>query len=455
MSSPAPEEPRSLLSQDTRAGKAAREAAAARSRRVRRLGAGAAVGAVVAGLAFGGYALANRDSTLPPPVDGKPVPEAPVITPDAQGRAPEQAELTVLMDGWSLRTLQGRNLGYRTPDGRTGRLSFAPVSTEGVKTLAKSTPEVVTTAMARVVTDDPTLTCDEDGCSGDKVGPVAFSTLTQPSAVPHLGPSYQGWQVQAGLYAATVKATAGEIILTADGYDELSLQAIPAGKNEVTGEDLAPSVDNGYLRGRYLVAAGLGRFFLPQPAWLGTAEDPVRFHVSDALDAADGAVDTVAEAGLVLAGARGLGAPLEVAAQWSPSLLTYATSPTTGCGPLALCAPDELNVKVSPALVKVANACPVEGEGKAVAALQQVHLKVDLPAPVNQFGLNGDGRWGEPVNLVEGEQELTFTVAALFDGPQAQLRSAGGRIDPGKAGEVSLQDALAALRFGGEYWKTC
>lgn len=350
--------------------------------------------------------------------------------------------LEVLIDAWSLATLGERDL-VAVQDGRSLRVDLRPVTAGEVGDLLGTTPQVVRAAAARVVTGATDLDCDEDGCTAGGVT-VDLGALWGAG-----GPGWDllaGHGVDAGLYRAVVgvDADGGPVTFRAGDWDGPTVP--PAGQvvaGDDPGADPAPAdLGNGMQQGRWLLAAGLGRVFVPDPAWLGAPEDRgVHWPQPAGVAPVDAAAVLTARAEETTAWS-GLGVALPVAQRWSASQLTLATSPTKGCAAGVLCYPGVARAQVSALGRQVAPVAGADGS-TGVVVLDDVMVRVDLPAPVRQAGVDG---------LLQGRVELRGVTASLFAGQDLVPVDWAGLVEPGDRAEYSLADVLGNVRLAGQSW---
>jgi len=405
--------------------------------------------AVVAVVAAGGTALWK--GTHPTPL------AAPPASAGVVGASP--ADVTVIMDGWSVQNLNG-GLSYTADDGVLTPVSLVPATLSDVAGLARTTPKILTQVAARTITDDVTLSCSAAGCK-TATTTYPLTAFTTPASTP-LGKSYAGYAIPSLLYVARLSVAKGNtsVTLTTSGGATLPLDLVSTdGPNS-----------SGYGAGRHLVAAGLGQLFPPLARWVGSpAADPARFNAAEPSDqpinqpagqsadeaaaaAAAAAVATLIAPAQPMLSFAGLAVPLQSAHAWTPDRLTYATSPTTGCGPAALCVPGKVNTFVVSSVFDSVAVC--SGATHAVARLQDTVVSATLPAPTSQF-VSDTTSWGAPPTLLAGKQTLRFSVLSLIDGQSGDSVSAGGRVLRGDGSPATIADALANVSFSGAFYKGC
>lgn len=85
----------------------------------------------------------------------------------------------VVVDGWSWAMLGNRALEVRVDDDPVD-VTFRPVDRGDLEQMLQKSPDAVAQLVARVVTADPSLSCDSKGCSTTS-GPVDLDEIVTPS----------------------------------------------------------------------------------------------------------------------------------------------------------------------------------------------------------------------------------------------------------------------------------
>lgn len=442
---------------------------------------------VVLALVGGGLWLRGRDSGVDPALfeDEKTTPTSRPHTtevPKPDGNAIDgptgagSRRVTLLMDGWSVRTLEGTKATYQasadTYRSKVAQLplSFTPVSEADLGELAATTPDLLTRVMARLVTVDADLSCSAAGCTS-AAGPVPVTWLVDPSSIPGYGPSYTGFKLGAGLFQATMVVPEDTAVVTvqAPGWSpralHLATKEAPTEGPEAA-EVAPPGPDNGYGRDRYLLGAALGQFFPLEPSWLLASDAPAGTKATDSVHR--GLANKVGKVELAEWQAAppfigGLSVPVPAAGGLNPSQLTWMSSPSTGCGPGVACVPEKSQSSVSDLKTSLVKACNAKGAQVAVVVLQDAKWILRLPVPVHQTGAwngqqptqfagagKGRGLWSGTPPLVGASQRLRVSSAFVLDGDPASLMAVSGRVAQyGFDSEESLNkdwDASAVAR---------
>jgi hypothetical protein len=252
----------------------------------------------------------------------------------------------IYLDAWSKATLGGRPV---TIDGV--EITWVPVEHAHLTQLLGDAPDLVGRTIARLVTADVDLFCAVDGCQVREI-PVGIDQLADLGHVEVFGAMYRQLGLTHGLWYAEVPVTRTSasglvdgafVVVAADGFSELVLVHQPFADPEVD-DDLEASDDrtprepaNGFGKGLFLVAAGAGQLFTPEPQWVGgdgTGFDRLNLLPVDAPSAPTGEPvfgPSVTDQGVL---------------RLTNGLLTYATSPTTGCGGLMVCTVGAVTARV-------------------------------------------------------------------------------------------------------------
>lgn len=300
--------------------------------------------------------------------------------------------MVIVVDGWSEASLTRGALRFgEMGAARTDWLTLTPADVNAVAALAARDPAAVRSLFARLVTPDPTLRCDPDGCSSEQ-GSFTWNDLADPSTGPQYGRQFAGWGITDGVFVATID------------LDDAVLQH---GSSSVRIQRL--SDDTGVRALGY----GLGQLFVMEPLWM---EGEIRYKANDPTG------NRESKGINPLSLFRGLGAEVAEAEGLSASLLTWRTSPTIGCGAGALCVPGQVDAAVTDVSEQRHLVC--NGSRKAAVDLVSVNVDYTYPAPTHQFGLwpswgnaavgGRDILWVFDVPFVEGAQSQRHSLALLY-----------------------------------------
>jgi hypothetical protein len=366
-------------------------------------------------------------------------------------------EHSVYLDGWTMRTLKGKNLRYQS--GVVGSesfkeplpLTFQPLDADDLEELVSTDPEIVEDVLARLVNGDQELRCTTEGCR-DSAGDLPVAQLADVSAVTGLGSVYRAWNISAGLYRATFQAPEGApIVLSVQDAGALTLFPTQEGR-KVVGEDgteitlpVRLDAENGWGRNSWYVAYAWGSVFVPETLWNDDVpvindRGPGDLTPSEQVNPAPVDPSLLARGLADLAG--------QSLAALSRSQLTYFSSPVTGCGVAALCVPDSVTVKVTESGRQTQSVCSSTG-GHGTAVAVTTDWQVTLVGQTHAFGAwngkdpqNFPGAGGTTVlgyrgapELVGGQLDLRVNLWMLVNGNGEVFALAGSR------GQIGVDDA--------------
>lgn len=384
-----------------------------------------------------------------------------------------RSRVDVLIDGWSYRTLENKSINWVGSDTVKGTLVWEKVNADDLAEILRTTPDLLEKLLARTMTLDSRVSCDENGCSvGDRK--LDLDGILDPSSVEGFGGSYADWGIESLLYKATIDVSGDVKSVTleaGEGYNTISFDTLPTGF-----ENEKPNAANGYFRNRYLMSAGLGNMFITDPAWVTGEEKPVATQPGEIGAVDDDFVEQLKKAQPNVAAVEGLGTSIAGSVEnavLTSSVLTYMTSPTTGCGVGILCVPSRVPVSIESRVKEVAAVCPQDTENaRNGAVLDDVTISVVLPGRIHQYGLwngtdpenfedaSGFGLLqGGNAPLVDGEVKIRWSAVGFFDGTNGDIRLLFGAVNSGESvsnGEQrSISSILTQTKPDGYTWYTC
>lgn len=359
-----------------------------------------------------------------------------------------QEYITVLVDGWSMAGISKTSITWSaTNDGLGTQVSFAEAGKRDLEAAAEKDPEAVRSLVARMVTADPSLTCDKGGCRTDS-REIPYEDLIQPASGKVLGASYSDYGIAAGVYAARIP---GRTATLRYGSSTYNITQIGEGEAAGLGAEAGTGVE--------AVAVAFGVIFPITPEWLGGEHGYKDRLFYDLGEATVPAVTPEKFFG-------GLAAVVEGAATLSAGQLTWRSSPTTGCGVGVLCVPGITKAEVKSLGSTSFKVCNGENTGKLEVGA--VDVSYTYGARTNQFGVWGDvspdGKLGgrglvwttEPV-YTSGASSQHHVYAHLYDG--LGLFDKTGRVstiglDPETDTKYIPGPEYLQKAFGGT-WKVC
>lgn len=295
--------------------------------------------AVVVLVALGFVMLRNQaPAPAPQPSDSATASPSPTTSPDPDNIAGETRTVRVITDGWTVRTLKGIPVYVTDSLQETVPVAFIPLQGEELAQVRAQAPEALVGSLARMLPQDDRVSCTADACSwaGQDVPDDWF---TNPANVPSLGPSYAGWGVESLLYTATVTVdvSMGPVRIEADNWRGSWMLVTDGAPEDIDAPGPMPA--NGYYKNVFPIAAGLGAFFPPAPAWLGD-EASTGFNMP-----VDPQIPGIPAELAPIAFLNGLNAVEPLAQTMGSTQLTTLTSPSRGCAVGVLCTPESIPVK--------------------------------------------------------------------------------------------------------------
>lgn len=369
----------------------------------------------------------------------------------AQG-ATDIGDALVLVDGWSMANTADRTINV-TVDGSPRSVTFEPATTVDIDEVLRRNAEEFADIYARMVTGAPDLACTADGCTAAGEAVDADILAGPAAAIGGYGPMYEAAGIETALWVGrftTIGVAAAEISfddaitpvlfdLTFD--DGVASQGAPNPEGVPTGNGGVIAIGSAF--GHLFPLTPSSRWQAPLPD-VDPAGNPVggpdeRIEPDHFMPAATLELFTDTDLPATSPFLDGLAADVPAAAAMSPLTLTNLSSPTTGCGPVAVCAPTVADVTVTEtvtsAVVCDTVAGEIDGAAHPVGALLST-ITVDGAVPRPPLGPSA-----APVELVTGP--VTSRSVWFFDGTLAVL---GGL--PGARDGIWDVDALASVSDG-------
>jgi hypothetical protein len=350
---------------------------------------------VVALLAAAFFVLwvTSSDSNTPPPTTVDPG------DPGDPGGAVTRSGL-LLVDGWSVKVLEGATFSVATEDGRDVRpLVLEPADAATVARIREDHQSELTQVVARLSSLGPAAGCSSVSCTDGTGVTLTDEQLVDPGLLPGTGPVFQAWGIQHGLWVAVVDVPEGEAFslrVSSPRWGSLELGASG-------GDSLV-----------WPVGAGLGQLFTLDAAWLWETPGPGRNQVPPVASEAPAIRTSPPFLG-------GLDQPDPSAAGMPFEWLTYLTSPSTGCGVGVVCTPSRVPVTVRDFRTETRHLCA--DSVRVPVVFEDAIWEVDYPHASHQGGI-----WsGAEVELWEGEPMLWTGTPSLVEGP-ATIRVATARV---------------------------
>ena len=402
-----------------------------------------AIGATLSMAALAACGGAGPGKDVAPNVagDGKVLP---TVLPTGEG-------IVLLLDGWSAAGIDTADLTILSAEGERKPIQFRPATGEDLRTIAGTEPEAVRRVAARMYSADPNIVCDAKGCRDSKES-IDFETLAKIGTSPVHGSMYQAWGIENGAWVATIPDDFTDVWY---GTRNLTVMRDYVGSTDYT-------MPNSAFGKAIAISISFGQIYPTTPLWLesGVSEPPTDF---ETILEEEGPEYDATRAEAFLGGlhadvpdARGLGA----------GVLTWMSSPTTGCGSGVLCVPGIIKADTKASETQKFEVCSDYLRG--VIEQGAIDVSYTFGKPIHQFGAWGgseaDGNrpggvplWRTTPPYAEGVIEIHYEYAHLYD--RFGLRRKAGRVSI--VGEDSLEDTSRvpnaedlSVWFGG-FWQVC
>lgn len=359
--------------------------------------------------------------------------------------------IVLLLDGWSGSGISLADLKWSTMGGEKKSISFKPAAGEDLKYVAEIEPEAVRRVAARMYSADPKITCDAEGCK-DSTGAINFETISDIGNSPVHGAMYQAWGIKNGAWIATIPSDFANI-----WYGTRKLNVT---REAVSFDDL-PELNQ--AAGRAIaISVAFGQVYPTTPLWLDGGVVPT-VNIFDTAPEGESITPIQTGAGDFLQGTH---ADIPEAMGLGAGLLTWMSSPTTGCGSGVLCVPGIVKTETKASELQRFEVC---SEGlRGVLEQGSINMSYTYPKPTHQFGVWGgadaDGNqpggtplWKTTPPYAEGPVEIHYEYAHLYDRYGIYQRAGRTSVvgeDPVEDTSRVPNEADLAVWFGGA-WQIC
>jgi hypothetical protein len=316
----------------------------------------------------------------------------------------DPTSVSIYVDGWSEASMAQDALQYTDLAGSVRSIELVPASTDDIAALAARSPETVRNLAARLLTANPTLSCDAERCLADTTE-ISFSEISNPDSSPYLKGLYGSWKIKTGVWMATLE-NADNLIYGANRL------AVGLSSEE---DDLTSTKTETGVRA---IGFAWGKPFNIDPAWLRGSTYTTMFteNVDPAATTTPAPVDV---ANLF----TGLGTENRGMWNLTDSHLTWKSSPSTGCGVGVLCVPGVATATVSNLTQKRILACDAVRAG--FVEFISVDVAYNYTFVTHQYGLwdeqtpdgsvKGSKVWLTPPPLALGDTKVHHTLMYLYD----------------------------------------
>lgn len=347
--------------------------------------------------------------------------------------------IDVYVDGWTLASIAEPIQADDPTHNTAATIAFQPLSPTQLAGVLKEKPDVIAKYAARLISNDKNLTCTPDGCTANGQ-PLDMTTLAEPQRAAGIGPLYRTYGIDTGLYLAriAVPKTTEELTLSTSTSSLIvpgpASQVEPTAAPEPSESNVGVSQEdpNAMTYGTVALAGGYGVLFELKPAWI---EDGANFNWNTWPFTRDAETLLGDSAGPLLLEGPGSTQDTLLVAKADPTMLTYITSPTTGCGLIGVCTPQPADISVNAIQNSTTTACYQEPsdspQGRVALLRQDLTVTVTPPGPIYLPGVgNGDGTLSPidvtSIETTSGPETFSQTIVYVLD-DNGILTYAGGR----------------------------
>jgi len=363
------------------------------------------------------------------------------------------------LDGWSYQSLPKSPIKYYVTqlngELREGELKFNQLSATEYNILLSHNPKIIENLLSYLLTNKKvncsTLSCKIDNKDFNLLNLVDLTNNNDFSTI------YKGYKINSAAYYADIPYNEGEVITLISPKEKLiEINSIRT-----------PDLNNNILEGKNIPIIynyAFGNFFINNPLWVDGKqrwETPILDNVTKFNNL---------KSTLSLPLYRGLGdLSRNDLDSLSDSILTYLSSPVTGCGVLAICIPGEIDSKFTILESESAKLC---GKNNDALFIDYIRSKITLTLKnsTHLYGIwNGDsddsdntgilGYKGFP-NLSGGQIDMINNLLILKNSKNDIIDFIGSRVQIGIEDTSKNLDSINLTnkninRFFNNYFKVC
>ena len=291
--------------------------------------------------------------------------------------------LSFYTDSWSLLNSATSELNIISSD-KTASLSqtFRPVEKDDIYSFLEDSPKQIENILARFYSPSSEIKCSKKECQVDGSTIDLIKTILEPSSIPGLGQEYKDYLTSPLLLVLKVKVpTSKNSYLVSIGKTAPTNIYLPYLDSSDPGATTGPLPLNGYNSSSYYISSAYGRTFSPLPLWVGS--EPYRYSI-EMLEKSEA---ILADKNYIpFLGGLGNIKDQKYVITLSNSLLTYISSPSTGCGFEAICIPGLINNKIKINNYSTVQVCDPSGN-KGSLAMYRGTYELDLKKSTFLSGL--------------------------------------------------------------------
>lgn len=360
------------------------------------------------------------------------------------------------LDGWSYLSLPKNPIKYyvtkNNGERREGELNFNQLPTTEYNILLSHNPKIIENLLHYLVTNGK-VSCSTLSCTinNNKFNLLNLADLSNNNDFSTI---YNGYKINSALYYADIPYNEGEVITIISPKDQL------VEINSLRTPDLNDNItDDKTNYNIYNYAYGI--FFINNPLWSDgkerwetpSLEDSTRFDNK--------------KLPLSLPLYKGLGdLSRNDLNSLSNSILTYLSSPVTGCGVLAICIPGEIDSKYSILDSDSAKLCGKNNDGAFVDFISS-KITVILKSSTHLYGIWGGEKGDNSIlgyrgfpNLSGGQIDMINNLIILKNSKNDIIDFIGSRSQIGIDDTSSNLDSLNLTnkninKLFNNYFKLC
>ena len=369
---------------------------------------------------------------------------------------------SIYLDGWSERSLLGNELRFVVRDEDGAQIEkiakFEPLSKDDYNELLKSDPEILKKVLSYLISPSSNIQCDNKTCLIDKKS-FDLNNLLSINYNQLLASTFQSLNIKNALYKAEViyqENQTLEIVSPDDSSISLTEIEAPMEINNTT-ENIPDKASN-------LLGYSFGRAFIIDPLW--ATDKSLRWKSYDLEDSSyfiNDFSDIYPQPFM-----RGLGSiDNQRLSGLSNSLLTYITSPITGCGIISLCVPAVIESNIKTINTSTKKICSKDNKAAYITVINQ-DIETILKGSFHIYGLwNGVVTQEGGILGYAGKPELSGGQVS-FRNNLAILSNSRGEIFDffGERGQFGIDTSLYTEKiytldksflkvFFGNYFKFC
>jgi hypothetical protein len=363
------------------------------------------------------------------------------------------------LDGWSYLSLPKSPIKYYVTqlngELREGELKFNQLPATEYNILLSHNPKIIENLLSYLITNKK-VHCSALSC---KIDNKDFNLLNLADLTNNndFSTIYKGYKINSAVYYADIPYNEGEVITLISPKEKLiEINSIRT-----------PDLNNNILEGKNMPIIynyAFGNFFINNPLWI----DGIQRWETPSLE--DITKFNNRKSTLSLPLYRGLGdLSRNDLDSLSDSILTYLSSPVTGCGVLAICIPGEIDSKFTILESESAKLC---GKNNDALFIDYIRSKITLTLknPTHLYGIwNGNssdsnntnilGYKGFP-NLSGGQIDMINNLLILKNSKNDIIDFIGSRVQIGIEDTSNNLDSINLTnknikKFFNNYFKVC